>query len=296
MPHLKRLGVVLHSSPADAVALAFAGGIAKIGDPELVHVVLGPEAGTAEQPSPSEDELRSAVFTACPDLNRDRCTFEIAPRAEVRGILRSIRDREITTVIVGRRLPTDQLAIGRAYARLARKAPCNVIVVTEFSTPHFDRMLIPVDFSEHSKLAIAVALSILRAGKSDRPQVILQHNVESHYGGQYTGATLEERLKILAENARRDLDEFTEDLDFAGVGVEKIITTSSRPEEAVAALAAARKMDFVVIGSRGRDTLFGALLGSVAERVLEVCSLPVIIAKPRGEALKTLEMILQEGR
>jgi nucleotide-binding universal stress UspA family protein len=123
---------------------------------------------------------------------------------------------------------------------------------------------------------------------------LLQHNVEVGYGHRYAGVTMEEYAHSLQEHAHKRLDEFIADIDLDGIRVEKVVTCSTRPEEAVVALAVARKMDVVCMGSHGTESIFGALLGDTAERILEECPLPVLIAKKRDEAGQLLDLILKE--
>ena len=94
------------------------------------------------------------------------------------GLLRVAHD-ELDVVVVGRRLPSEQVGIGAAFSKLARKCPCSVLVVPSHARVHLSRMLVPVDFSEHSKLALEQAIDVARRVYDDTD--LLEPEEEDEY-------------------------------------------------------------------------------------------------------------------
>jgi nucleotide-binding universal stress UspA family protein len=90
------------------------------------------------------------------------------------------------------------------------------------------------------------------------------------------------------------MGEFLARLNVGGLKLQTIITSSSRPDEAIIALAVAHKVDMVMVGSRGRTSPWDVLLGSTAERIAMHCPLPVLIVKKKGETLDLLKAIMKE--
>jgi nucleotide-binding universal stress UspA family protein len=84
-------------------------------------------------------------------------------------------------------------------------------------------------------------------------------------------------------------------LDTSGVEFQAVCTCSEQTPEAVHDLAAVRKMDMIVVGSRGLSRSAAAILGSTAERVLTVSPLPVLIVKRKGETVHLLDALLAGG-
>jgi nucleotide-binding universal stress UspA family protein len=164
-----------------------------------------------------------------------------------------------------------------------------VFVVTKYSRPHLERILIPVDFTEHSATGIHVALDLLRMVERPNVQLLFQHNVEVEYGYRYAGVSFEEYARSLESNALDEMEEFLKPFDLSGIQTERVITISDRPSEAVTALAVARKMDVIVVGSRGKSSPLGAILGSTAENILMHCPLPLLIAKTAEDARRLRE-------
>jgi nucleotide-binding universal stress UspA family protein len=57
-----------------------------------------------------------------------------------------------------------------------------------------------------------------------------------------------------------------------------------RPEDAIVKLAEAEDADLITLGVHGHVPLAAALLGSVAERVVQKAPCPVLTVKPRPES------------
>ena len=296
MKQYRRIGVFLTGSPADDEALALAGRFAAVAESEKVLCVYvhggGPE--TAGAKSVNIEELRERVIGALPDDVAARAEVEVHEGSGIAEILRSARDLGLDLVVKGRRLPAHQAAVGSAFTKLARKSPCSVLIVPNYCRPHISRVLVPVDFSEHAKLALEAALEIARAGaaKDERPQVLAHTVYCAGYGYHRLGMDRDEAIAKQAEVTQRKLDEFLEGVDTSGVQFETICTCSEDTAASVHELAAARKMDLVVVGSRGLSATAAAILGGTAEQILQHAPLPVLIVKRKGETVGLLNALL----
>jgi nucleotide-binding universal stress UspA family protein len=63
-----------------------------------------------------------------------------------------------------------------------------------------------------------------------------------------------------------------------GLTIETIVE-SGAPAETLAELARAGDVDLVVVGHRGRNAISRALMGSVADRLVQICSKPVLVVR-----------------
>jgi nucleotide-binding universal stress UspA family protein len=290
MQRFKKLGVFLHDSPSDESALAYAGVWARLANSDSLLVAHVHERDDEEEDdAPHEQAIRERALAKLPADVAKITTFKMYPGTGVPEILRSARDDELDLLIVGRRIPSEQLGIGSAFARLARKAPCNVLVVPAESRPHLGRVFVPTDFSRHSKLAVEQAIAIARASGTERPQLAVHTNFTVGYGHTKLGMDLPEAIAQREQVAQQQLDEFLKGVDTAGFEVEKIATCSRDPQRGIQEAAVARKMDLIVVGSRGHSSVF--LLGSTTESVVIHSMLPVLVVKEKGETVSIIDAL-----
>jgi nucleotide-binding universal stress UspA family protein len=216
----------------------------------------------------------------------------VHPETGLGEVLAIAKDEDFDLVVVGRRLPHSQLAIGSGFMKLARKAPCNVLVVPEQSLPHFARILVPVDFGRHARMALETAIALAQAAVSGKPQVVCQHVYAVGYGHRSTGLSPEEAAQAMEAKAQEAYRALIEDLDTMGVPLEPVMTLSDKTAEVINDLAIARKMDLVLIGSRGRVRSAATLMGATVERILVFSALPVMVVKEKGETSRFLDVLL----
>ncbi len=293
MKRFQKIGVFLNGSPADDAVLSFGGRIAEIAGSEQVHAVHFREHGEGwEEAEPTEDQFAGLVKDRLPEAIAGRTTCAVRPGVGVREVLTTARDQDLDLVVVGRRLPHSQLAIGSAFMKLARKAPCDVLVVPEQSQAHLARILVPVDFSKHAGVALQTAVELVRGTGEAHLQIICQHVFACGYGYKRVWTSLAEAVQEMKTRAREEYDEFIRTVDTQGIEIEAILTVSEQRAEVIADLAVARKMDLVLLGSRGRTFPAAGLLGATAERILVFSAVPVLVVKEKGETSRFLDAFL----
>jgi nucleotide-binding universal stress UspA family protein len=293
MEQFRRIGIYLNGEPGDDEALAFAGRFAQLAQSELVLCVYvsGLEDRSPGQ-RPDEAELGRQVLARLPESVRPRARVEVHADTGIREILRSARDESLDLIVVGRRPPHDQRAAGTPFARLVRKAPCNVLVIPDKARVHFSRIQVLVDGSEHSRLALRTAIEIARASGEPHPEVVTHTVFEIGYGYQYTGKTFQEAARDLEAVWREKIDHFLEEIDRRGVPLDVVYSCSRDLASAAFDLAAARNQDLIMLGSRGRSALGAVLVGDNTENVVYGAPRPVLVIKKKGETIRILDALL----
>jgi nucleotide-binding universal stress UspA family protein len=289
----EKIGLFLNDEPGDQEALAFTAMLARMVNPQLVVCihVRGLEE-PAHAPSPTQEEIHERVRKALPEDVALKTSVEVHEETGLTELLRSARDKELDLVIVGRRLPGDGRAAGSTFLRLARKAPCSVLVVPDRARLHLGRALVLVDESEHARLALETALAIVRVDPGERPEVIAQCVYTVDYGYRYAGLSFSEAVANLEKITRERLQPMIDAVDTTGVEFELVLTYSQHVSQAAYDLASARNMDFIVVGSRGAHTAPATLMGGVEERVLAGSPDPVLVVKKKGETVRFLDALL----
>ncbi len=94
----------------------------------------------------------------------------------------------------------------------------------------------------------------------------------SHFVGK---DAIEDYLRELSET---EIAPARKALDRSGIRHDMIIRTGHVADE-IAAAANRGKFDLIVLGSKGRSAIRDLLIGSVAKRVSEIASVPVLLVK-----------------
>jgi nucleotide-binding universal stress UspA family protein len=141
----------------------------------------------------------------------------------------------------------------------------------------FKRILVPVDGSETSNRALAIALQLAR--ESNGRVRVLHALDELAYvtGYEYSGAVLAQARK----EAEKILGDAMALATASGAVAETRLleTPGRRLGEVVADEARAMEADLVVLGTHGRRGISRLLIGSGAEQVIRMAPVPVLAVR-----------------
>jgi len=296
MEQLKKLGFYLTGEPGDKEAIAFAALLARTQKPESIYCihVRGIE-GPAEGPAITLEQIEERLQKALTAELAASTHVHVSAATGLPEVLRTARDRDLDLLVVGRRLPSDQLGLGSVFYRLARKAPCDVLVVPQHAYAHLNRLLVLMDGSEHSLMALRTALHLART-TGGTPQVIVQNVFDLPYGYRKTGMTMQEAIRFREEVQRKEIEACIAGIDTSGVDFQVVYTCARDTAAAAHGLASADHMDAIVIGSRGATLPAVALLGGTTECVLLNAPTSVLVVKRKGETFGFLDAVLAQFR
>ncbi len=134
-------------------------------------------------------------------------------------------------------------------------------------------ILVPYDFSAHSRVAVDRALEIA----SSPSQVHVLHVLPTFVPLAPEGFPLEaidDRVRL--EAAHQAMEEEFADAKYAQIVKEVLI---GDPGTVAAERAAAIKADLIILPSHGRSGFSRLMLGSVAERIVRLSQVPVLVIK-----------------
>ncbi|TXI88039.1 MAG: universal stress protein [Cupriavidus sp.] len=145
----------------------------------------------------------------------------------------------------------------------------------------YSRLLVPLDGSPTANLALHHAAVLARMSGAT---VVLLHIIEEmkHSNGFERPMVYinEVRPGFLAAGQKL-LDEAAQRLRQEGLGVETVLLESQgeRVSELIAQQALATRCDLVVLGTHGRRGVDRLLLGSDAEQLARIASVPVMLVR-----------------
>lgn len=141
----------------------------------------------------------------------------------------------------------------------------------------YKRILVPVDGSHTSNKALVAALEMAREGGGRVRLMHVMDELALASGFEYSG----ELLKLVRENGQKTLDDALAIVRSAGVegDIHLTDTLGRRLGDVVAEEATAWQADLVVVGTHGRRGLSRVLLGSGAESVIRLATVPVLVIR-----------------
>lgn len=139
-------------------------------------------------------------------------------------------------------------------------------------------ILVPIDFSECSKKALAYALPL---AKEHQATLILLYVVPPAYGvGEYGGIDYTQLQASMTHGGENELKKLAAQEIGNEISTQAFVRTGSPALETVN-LAKSLPADLIVISTHGRTGLPHVFLGSVAEHVVQRAPCPVLVVRER---------------
>ena len=170
-----------------------------------------------------------------------------------------------------------RFVLGTTALRLLGKTSCPVLVVKQPPREPYRRLLIPVDFSAFSLLAI-------KHGRCVAPQadVVLMHVFDVPFEGKLRYAGVEDDvIHQYRIAARQEANQKLQALrDQAGLTPYdcSLVVLHGDPTWRVIEQEQERDSDLIVMGKHGENIMEQLLIGSVTKRVLAECSNDVLVS------------------
>jgi nucleotide-binding universal stress UspA family protein len=201
------------------------------------------------------------------------------------GILEYAKKEACDLIVTGThgRRALSRLLIGSVSQELIRNSPVPVMVVKAIKNPekhvqNYDRILIPIDFSEMSMKALDYGIRFANFLRAD---VDVIHTVDTPAINSLKGMypfpdmMIPEKVDLTVDLT---LSKAIEDKNI--VGNWKVATLFGDPADEILNYASKNNCGFIVMGTHGRKGLERTLLGSVTTVVVSKSDIPVITVSP----------------
>ena len=217
-------------------------------------------------------------------------------KAQTRGIsaapaiLEYAAEKYIDLIVIGThgRRGLGHFFLGSVAEEIVRMAECPVFTIREAENPKppkaKENILVPVDFSEHSVNALAIAKEI---AKSYQAKIHLLHIIEETIHPAYSLSGKSSIFDIVP-NIKEDCEKRLNKMISKTIGDEiktEINIVSGQSANEIINFAKEKKMDLIVIATHGLTGLEHLLLGSTTEKVVRMASCPVFTVKSFGKSL-----------
>jgi len=144
------------------------------------------------------------------------------------------------------------------------------------------RILVPTDFSDPSAEALATAMTLAQGAGAGATLDLVHVAVEASFAlpPPIDVATVPIDMEKVLERVTDGLRAEEKRVLEAGLNCETAMLVG-RPDAEIVARATSTGAELIVMGTHGRSGLAHALLGSVAERVVQHARCPVLIVPKR---------------
>lgn len=204
-------------------------------------------------------------------------------------LLKWIDVKVVDLIVMGRKRSLK--GSGVLPQKIAKVAHSSVLLVPETVNIGLKKLVVPVDFSKHSKLAVEEALEI-SAKTGAEIQLLNTYDIPSGY--HRTGKSREEFAEIMKQNAKKDLEKFIKRNDFREDLKCEFILDEDSPADTIFTFAKGQNADLIVMGSKGRTEMASMLLGSVTEKVINYdTDIPLLVVKEKDENMGFFKALMK---
>lgn len=278
MLNLTRILVARDFSQGSDAAFRYALELAKRSGAEVhtlfAEVIHGPVA-------PPSDEQENGGMLA-QDIVLKRAVVRDVAAAP--AILQYARDHEVDLIVMGThgRRGIRRLFLGSVAEEVVRLSACPVLTVhagPARSGELFGDILVPIDFSPHSKAALraAVALAPEFGASLDLLHIVEEPLHPAFYNaGVFSIYDMQPDIEVRVEEHLRKL---AQEVGTSDVEVNFHVKPGHAAREIVA-FANDRRSGLIVTSTHGLTGIEHLLIGSVAEKVTRMAPCPVLTVKP----------------
>ena len=217
------------------------------------------------------DELKGRGVAVDISTQRSISAFE--------AIMEEVDTLDPDLIVMGThgRTGVEKLLMGSVAEKVLRHSPCHVMTLRKDSAiaegeGGFERVLVPVDFTEHSRRAVDAARSLVsRQGSLILVHVVANPIHPSFYAGGVT--RLFQLDSELPGRIRGNLASWLEGHPGESIAAEGDVHSE------IMRVSKERQAQLLVIGTRGLSGVNHFLTGSVTEKVVRVSTIPVLTVK-----------------
>jgi len=206
-------------------------------------------------------------------------------------ILEVSKNQDTDMIVIGRKTIAE--GSGALSRKLARRALCSVLTLPQNAVPNFKKVLIPIDFSEFSYIALEKAVNL---AKKEPIQITCLNVYTLPNGYLASGKSTTEFSEIMKKNAEKRFKHFIKDLDVEGVKLEtkyQLDTRNAIPK-IIFNIGLVEHVDMIMMGSKGKSTLAATFLGGTTEKILlHNISIPILILKKKEINVGFLDALLK---
>lgn len=205
-------------------------------------------------------------------------------------VIQYANHQDIDLIVLGKKV--SYRGQGILSGKIIRMAHCSTLVLPENMRFQTKKILVPLDFSNHARMALEQAFMIAEQYNAN---VICQNvfSLPTHYYPYMPGENTEHTMR---EHAEKEYRKFIDQMggQFAALPCEFTMDEDRDVSQKIYDYALKEEADLIVVGSRGRTKAASFLLGSIAEKLMDFDkNIPLMIVKNKKESLGLAEALVK---
>jgi len=229
-----------------------------------------------------EREIKKNVKNHFPNLEQYDVEYEVIEGSPTKELLHRLEVKNIDLLIMGRK---NQLpGKGVLPAQIARHCNSSLLLVTEAANRVWDKLFVPLDFSDYSKLAMKTCVAI---GKPNpNCQIVPFHLYDIPTLGPGLSYGSEKMAPLIQSNAVECYNDFMKEIDTSFIEFKPQFQLNNKRLGALSAHQQAENIsaNLIVIGAQGKTGLKRAVLGSFTEKLINSdATIPMLVVKKHQE-------------
>lgn len=207
-------------------------------------------------------------------------------------ILKWAKIKEVDLIVLGRKMSSD--GDGIVSGKVVKLAPCSVIMVPEVLPENLEKVVVPIDYSDASKLAFEFSLILASNIPGLEITCLNIYNVPSGY--HVSGKSYDEFAEIMKANSEESFKEMIDGYNTKGAKIvaKFELDNNENISKKIYKFAVKEQANAIVVGSKGRTQAAAILLGSIAEKLIKInAQLPLTVVKQRSRNMDFLEALLK---
>jgi nucleotide-binding universal stress UspA family protein len=191
------------------------------------------------------------------------------------SILDYISDKDFDLVVLGThgRTGLGKWILGSVAEKIVRLSPIQVLTIhKDFDKMNIKKILVPVDFSEYSKIPVDRGIAIAREFNA---KLEFLHVVEMESHPEFYTISFEPILKANPDLKQHIIKNM---IKITGISKDKsaYAVTEGKVYKEIKKYAENNQIDLIVMATLGKSELEHFLVGSNSERVVRIASCPVL--------------------
>ena len=223
-------------------------------------------------------DMKKKVEMYFSNINKYDVEYEVIEGSPSKELLHRIEVKNIDLLVMGRK---DELpGNGIVPRQIARSCKSSVWFVPEKVTKTISDVVIPIDYSDFSKMAMEEALKLAEEEPSINLYPLHIYTLPQFGAGITYGKSKLEPL--IRTDAVDEYNEFIKEMNTNDKSISPLFKLDSRYSGASFAYEVAnqKKADLIIVGSQGKTGVKRWILGSFAEKMIETNKdIPLLVVK-----------------